>query len=277
MNIVKYTISELSKCYNKYGGGYLFHEKGRQLLKKFASKEFIFSVIENYKIDSNIFLENYQLPCLTFFENENFCLRYNFFTSNKSIENDEASHLIHHHGEYILSSVMVYGPGYNAIEFDKRISTLKDGSYKLNFKKTIFHGLNNIYTVDAYTPHLIFNVDGFSVTCNLWSKTNQKYSRDNLDRLNYFKKNRRFFGVTESDFLSLQRNITFNSIDKTFFQKCILFWMKKIGYKNIDCLTTKIHSSFSNQELIDKNLKEPSIYSKHNTLGYRMRFNDFLN
>jgi len=276
MNIVKNNISELSELYKECGGGYLFHEKGSQLLKKFASKEFIFSVIENYELNSNVFLTNYQLPHLTFFENENFCLRYNFFTTNYSIGNDEASHLIHHHGEHILSSAMVYGPGYKAVEFDKKISTVNDGSYKLNYSRTISHGLNNIYTVDAYTPHVIFNVDGFSVTCNLWSKTNQERSGHNSDRLNYFKKNRKFFGVTESEFLSYQKNITVNPIEKNFFQKCILFWMKKLGYKNIDFLTMKINSSFSNQELIEKDLIEPIINSKHNTMEYIMRFNDFI-
>ena len=67
-----------------------------------------------------------------------------------------------------------------------------------------------------------------------------------------------------------------NPIEKNFFQKCILFWMKKLGYKNIDFLTMKINSSFSNQELIEKDLIEPIINSKHNTMEYIMRFNDFI-
>lgn len=109
----------------KYGTGLKFHEKSKKYLSKLSDGLFVLGVFE--KNLKKILNDNsrFTLPNFEFFCNENFSLRFNFFLKNEKIRFNDALHLIHDHGNNILTTKMIFGQGYKSINFKKSKNSLE--------------------------------------------------------------------------------------------------------------------------------------------------------
>ena len=153
-------IKKISDLNLKYGSGITFHKKASKYLSKFSDKDFIVKVFKEKLNEIKNSESNNLFPNFEFFNNTHFSLRFNFFLRNESLESNEGIYLIHHHGNNILTTKMIFGQGYKSINFKKSKNNLE-------IQKRINHKLNNSYTIKEYTPHLVFNVSDFSVSINL--------------------------------------------------------------------------------------------------------------
>jgi len=264
-------FSDINSAYLNTKSGFDFHKKSKQYLYHFSNTDFIIKVfLKNFdKIISDN--SNNFMPTFTFFNNENFQLRYNFILNNELLNSKQGSHLIHHHGENILTSQLIYGDGYDSIIF----KSIEKGVINNNLKplETKPHRFGNIYTINSYVPHLIFNVEEFTVTCNLWS--NSHSNSEIMNRVNYIYSNGVYLPITEEDFNS---NLNFISNDYLLL-KCFLYWFKKINL-DIEYLCSKKPSLIKYLDYLEfKNWTkkdQPSIRSLNPVLGYHMNYDDIL-
>ena len=251
-------IKKISDFNLKYGSGITFHKKASKYLSKFSDKDFIVKVFKEKFNEIRNSESNNLFPNFEFFNNTHFSLRFNFFLRNESLESNEGIYLIHHHGNNILTTQMIYGPGYRAINFESK-------KYPLVVKKKIHHQLKNTYSIDEYTPHIIFNVESFSVTCNLWTTSSQNIESSQIDRENFYFKNGIYFKIKDSEIREF--SIVENS-NKSLLFNCYIYWLNSLGIE-LDYL--------NNHFSIDKSLTqtEPKINNLRSILNIKMKYEDF--
>ena len=251
-------IKKISTLNLKYGTGIHFHKKASKYLSKFSSKDFIVKVYKEKINEIRNSESNNLFPNFEFFNNKHFSLRFNFFIKNERLESNEGIYLIHHHGNNILTTQMIYGPGYRAINFESK-------KYPLVVKKKIHHQLKNTYSIDEYTPHIIFNVESFSVTCNLWTTSLQNIESSQIDRENFYFKNGNYFKIKDSE---IRKFSTIENSNKSLLFNCYIYWLNSLGIE-LDYL--------NNHFSIDKSLTqtEPKINNLRSILNIKMKYEDF--
>lgn len=245
----------------KYGTSLKFHDKSKKYLSKLSDRLFILEVFE--KNLKEILNDNrrFTLPNFEFFCNKNFSLRFNFFLKNEKIRFNDALHLIHDHGNNILTTKMIFGQGYKSINFKKSKNNIE-------IQKRINHKLNNSYTIKEYTPHLVFNVSGFSVSINLWTKGNGKVNRK--DRLNYYLKDNKYFQVKDSELIDYEISKITKTDDKLIL-RCFLYWLNSLGFEK-SYLINQLPELYTNE---DDLFLEPKIHKNNSNFNLSMNYKDF--
>ncbi|MDA8611786.1 hypothetical protein N9L07_01445, partial [Flavobacteriaceae bacterium] len=233
----------------------------KKYLSKLSDRLFILEVFE--KNLKEILNDNrrFTLPNFEFFCNENFSLRFNFFLKNEKIRFNDALHLIHDHGNNILTTKMIFGQGYKSINFKKSKNNLE-------IQKRINHKLNNSYTIKEYTPHLVFNVSDFSVSINLWTKGNGKVNRK--DRLNYYLKDNKYFQVKDSELIDYEISKITKTDDKLIL-RCFLYWLNSLGFEK-SYLVNKLPELYTRRNDL---FLEPKLYKNDSNFDLIMNYNDF--
>jgi hypothetical protein len=211
----------------------LIHKKISSLFSEISSNKFIHEVFENNLNQIDFITKKWksnEIPQLKIIENEKTSLYYHFFLPELTLNDKNAAYLIHHHGNNVLSSYIFFGPGYQTIEFDKKIIKKIDNSYKLKINKDYFHKNGSSYILDSYTPHLVFNVLKPTASIVLWSSVNSN-KQDDL-RLNYTFENGKFLGIKETVFLKkIKKSSTYEENSEMQIHS-ICYFMQQIGYKN---------------------------------------------
>lgn len=262
----------IRKLNHRLGNTLNFNNEASLLLDRLSKRNFIIKVFENNLIDEDFMSRHwkpYELPRISIYEDENFSLFYHFFLPVKNFSEDTASHLIHDHNNYILSSYIFYGGGYKTIEFD-RINYLEHQNNNLAVNKYLNHSYKNTYTLDSYTPHVIFNVKGFTASVVLWS--NEKESTSSKSRINYFVKENKIIGYSDSEFIS---KIEMIDKDSDIHIQSFCYFLQKFNYKNDLLLKNIIESKSLDSKwkkwldfLLNRNtIKEPIFQSNINTFN----------
>lgn len=280
---LKGVISEFVKAEKKIEDGIDFHKKVTEILFKLGSLELVSNVFER-NLAEEIFLNkkwtSYEIPQLIIFEDERITLKYHFFLPVKSLSRENAAYLIHHHGNNILSSLVFFGSGYESIEFKKNILKLNDQSFGLKIERDFFHTNGSINLLEGWTPHIISNVSQPTATVTLWSSGKTK--KDEGERLNYIFENGKYYGMTDSTFLSsIMKSPSYESDSHQHIQ-AICYFMQKIGYQNeefISDVVSKIDQKsywlkwlikLKNNELIE----HPYLNEAQSTLGKEISINE---
>lgn len=75
---------------------------------------------------------------------------------------------IHHHGDLLLSTTNIFGPGYEHWTFS-RPREQRNQFYSMSLIQVEAHGLGHVAFVDAYVPHVPMFPRSLSITIALWS------------------------------------------------------------------------------------------------------------
>ena len=228
-----------------------------------------------------------EIPKLTIYEDENITLTYHLFFPVTSLKADNAAYLIHHHGDYLLSSNILFGSGYHSIEFEEQIDKNSNGSYRLSIKNDFFHSIGNTNLLDARIPHVIFNVSNPTVSVALWSKSQSKVDalkkkHDNKNRLNYTLFKKRFQGIYEDEFFSgISSDPQFEHNSEKHIQG-VCYFIQKMGFYDKDCISDVLQSPNLNplwkKWLLylkkEKQIQIPCFIDSINTLGCKITKDD---
>ena len=225
-------IKQLLELYNEFGGGSVFHKKSHFLMEKMTSQTFISYVIFQNLSDTHFLNKKWlstEIPQLTIYEDNYITLKYHIFLPDYCNNVDAASYLIHDHGDYNLSSCIVYGDGYNTIEFDKNIQKKPCGNYDLKINKDFLHSPKCVNLLESQTPHVIFNVASMTSSIVLWTKNTNKSNELAIDfkkkpRLNYILRNGFFSAITDSEFsVKVNNDENFDDNSETHIQALCYF------------------------------------------------------
>lgn len=161
-----------------------FHQRAEPLLQKMgADDEFLRLVLQRNFQDAGYLSQQwslYNIPFLYIYETADFNLKIHFFPGMKNYVQGTAAHCIHHHNNYILTTAAIYGPGYEAMLFDKQVE-MDPYTFRTRLKLDRHFSQSEfpIHRVGAWQPHLVFNPASFSATLQLWTP-DQKRATDNL-------------------------------------------------------------------------------------------------
>src|SRR5205823_2434949 len=99
-------------------------------------------------------------------------------------ETDITTKAIHHHGELLLTTVTMFGPGYEHVMLRRPqpIDTGR-GLYSMELIDRGPHPLHHAVFVDAYTAHVPLFPPSLTITLCLWSNRNPKTWRDSAKAL----------------------------------------------------------------------------------------------
>ena len=239
---------------------------------------------------NNIFINRQwnscEIPYLIIYEDEKISIKYHVFSPIENNDSETAAYLIHHHGDFILSSYILYGPGYHTIEFEKQIiQNNNNNNYILSPVKSFHHSNNRINILDSNTPHLVFNVSKTTSSVVIWSENidypTSPSEKESL-RTSYFIRNGEYYGINEKEFINkISENIFYENDSEKHIQS-ICYFLQELGYKNNFFLSTIFSKKIPEKWLkwlrkIYLNIKiEPAVFKGNlNTLGNEMKINDF--
>ena len=277
-----FLIKQLLDLYNEFGGDSVFHKKSHFLMEKMNCKNFISHVINQNFSDIDFLNKQWlstEIPQLTIYEDNYITLKYHIFLPDSSNHVDAASYLIHDHGDYNLSSCIVYGDGYNTIEFDKNIRKKPCGNYDLKINNDFFHSPKCVNLLESQTPHVIFNVASMTSSIVLWTKNTNKINElpidfKNKSRLNYNLRNGIFSGITDSEFLvKVNNDENFDDNSERHIQALCYFAQQASNINELQIsklLSNKIVPIFWNKWLSFLNVRSkisiPNLDNNINTL-----------
>lgn len=274
-------VSNIIKLSKKIDDGNLFHIESIDTMKSMIKLEFISKVFEANLMDENFLLKkwaDYEIPHLVIYQDNIIDIKYHIFSPCSSGKKENASYLIHHHGNNILSSFVFYGSGYKSIHFDKEILKNQDGTFNLKVDKIISHLNGNINIVPSWVPHLVSNVESTTATIVLWSedKESETYSNTaNEIRRSYYYENGKFIGINEQEFIIEISKISDFEIESEKHIQAICYLMQQMDYvnnvflkkivNNVD--TPKSWVKYLNLLILEENIEAPIFNMKINTLN----------
>lgn len=105
---------------------------------------------------------------------------------------DRATHIstkaIHHHGDLLLSTATIFGPGYEHWMFSlPKQRSGSDGIYDMKLLEAAPHPLHHVSFVDSWTAHTPLYPKSLSITLALWTSKKNVTWKDHLKRLPFFK------------------------------------------------------------------------------------------
>ena len=161
-----------------------FHAKAENVLREMASdKEFLDAVVQ-FNFNRSSFLEHnwslYEIPCLWIADLGDFQMKFHVFLPMKDFQEGIAGSCIHHHNNYLLSTLGVTGSGYESFIFEKdsQLDPNK-GEISLKVRKHFVQKEGSLTLVDSWEPHVVFNPREMTVTLTLWTP-DAKRSTDKL-------------------------------------------------------------------------------------------------
>jgi hypothetical protein len=95
---------------------------------------------------------------------------------------------IHHHGDLLLTTATLFGPGYEHWQFT--MPKLTPGSadvYTMDVIESAPHPRHHVSFVDKWTPHVPFYPNKLSITLALWSNSRPTTWRDHVKRIPIIK------------------------------------------------------------------------------------------
>lgn len=154
---------------NKYEA----HLKCYPTLHRMADNiEVIHEVFRRNILNKNAFTKSnctpdFQLTLL----NEPECFLFvNFFGPNKDCRTDISYSTMHHHDDYLLSTINAKGDGYKSLIFQQGYEIDKEKmTAKLELEKYVKHTPRHIEFIDCHTAHTIFYPESTTMTYGLWS------------------------------------------------------------------------------------------------------------
>jgi hypothetical protein len=168
------------------------HRKALPILQDMAAdRRFLTGVMRNYlQTPGSLNVRNYPVVGMEWKLNEWFGLVINCWIPLASRRTEVSTKAIHHHGNMLLSTVTLFGPGYEHWTFTKPELVDRDAElYRLHVLERAPHQAGHVSFVDANIPHLPWYPSELSITCCLWSNQFPTTWRDRVKRIPMLKKN----------------------------------------------------------------------------------------
>ncbi len=154
---------------NKYES----HLKAHPILRRMASDdEVIFEVFRRHMLAPNFFSTKRCTPDfqLTLWDEPECFLFVNFFGPNAEKNTEVSYSTMHHHDDYLLSTINAKGEGYTSLIFKQGYEIDKDNaSANVALDKFVPHSPGHIEFIDCHTAHTIFYPETTTMTYGLWS------------------------------------------------------------------------------------------------------------
>lgn len=168
------------------------HRLARPIMEDIvADKQFLTAMLErNVRNPDFLSRLNYPVVALDGPLNEWFGLVVNCWIPLPDKRTDIASKAIHHHGDMLLTTGTLSGPGYMHWTFTRpELVDAEREIFRFDVATREQHGAGNLAFVDEHEPHLPWYPRDLSITICLWSSRHPTTWKDRVKRIPVLKKN----------------------------------------------------------------------------------------
>ena len=265
-------ISEIIKNFQDNDDLYTAHNLSKEVMKKIIDdQDCLHKIIEHNLLQPAFFNKKRHYPTMSLnvYKNELIDIVINIYPELPSGSTKDVSfQSIHHHGNLMLSTIALSGPGYSSIVFEKKFFVSdKDKSYKMEAQENYQNVLGKYTFCDTYQPHVVFYPKRISSTFALWSK-NKKSRFGTIKAFipNKLKKNLSVFlskfglkekmqiNIPENFDFYVENNLIFSMKDRIHypigsndnFIQNIFYYFESVNYNNFEFLEILIKKQFIN-------------------------------
>lgn len=186
MNAVSEAVAELVAAFRASESKYEAHRRSAPILDRIGRSEgFIPAILEIYlRTPGSLDRGNYPVVAIEVETNPWFSLAANCWIPLSDRNTNLSTKAIHHHGNLLLTTVTLFGPGYEHWTFTTPQPIEADGDlYRMELIEAAPHPLHHIAFVDRYIAHTPFFPPELSITLALFSNSLPTTWRDRLKRL----------------------------------------------------------------------------------------------
>lgn len=215
MSALREVTAELLAVFKRAPSKHEAHSRARPILEQATrTPRFLASVLEAHlqKPDA-LNRKNYPVVGITAELNPYFSLVVNGWVPLPDRATDVSTKMIHHHGDMLLTTATLFGPGYEHWLFSRvREHDVARDLYAMDLVEAAPHPQHHVAFVDAWTPHAPFYPRDLSITLCLWSHQGPVTWRDHLKRSPPFRGREEQFR-TFAERLGMRRALDLKIVD----------------------------------------------------------------
>lgn len=179
-------VSELERVFRTSASKHEANTRSQPILEQLSrDPAFLPAVLAKYlQTPGALDKRNYPVVGIEIALNPYFGLVANCWIPLPGRETHISTKAIHHHGNMLLSTATLWGPGYEHWMFSRpRPIDESAGLYAMDLLETAPHPKHHVSFVDAYIAHTPLYPSELSITLALWSNQRPTTWRDHLKRL----------------------------------------------------------------------------------------------
>jgi hypothetical protein len=192
MDRVKRYVGALSEVFRTAPDKHEANRRSRAVLEDISGdSEFLTGALARHlDTPGSLNAKHYPVVGFNIELNPHFGLAANCWIPLPDRKADISTKAIHHHGDMLLSTVNVFGPGYEHWTFTRPQLIDDEGErYEMRLAERTPHPLHHVAFVDSYVPHLPFYPPETSITYALWSSRFPVTWKDRIKRIPVLQKN----------------------------------------------------------------------------------------
>jgi hypothetical protein len=166
-------LNQITKIFKTTANKYESHLKCYPILHQMAADDdVIFEVFRRTMEKPKFFEKKHCTPDfqVTLLDAPECFLFVNFFGPNQDKRTDISYSTMHHHDDYLLSTLNAKGAGYKSMIFKQGYEINRDtNEAKIDLEKYVRHTLGHIEFINCHTAHTIFYPESMTMTYGLWS------------------------------------------------------------------------------------------------------------
>ena len=177
---------ELRRLFERAADKYEANRLSAPLLEQFSREpKFLTEVLEGYLRTPGVFDRgNYPVVGIAVDLNVHFGLQVNCWIPLPDRNTNLSTKAIHHHGDLLLSTVTLFGPGYEHWTFSTPETVdEREGRYRMKLLEAKPHPQHHVAFVDSNIPHTPFFPPELSITMAMFSSRHAVSWRDRAKRI----------------------------------------------------------------------------------------------
>jgi hypothetical protein len=193
-SIIDRHLSALRHVFRLTSDKHEAHRRSRSILEDLSSEPALLRELLARVVATPGMLARANYPVVSFDleSNEDFTLVMNGWIPLPDRRTDVSTKSIHHHGNMLLTTTTVFGPGYEHWTFTTpQLLDAERALFQMRVTERAPHPLHHTAFVDHHTPHLPIYPAQLSITLALWSNRFPTTWRDRLKRIPLLQRNSR--------------------------------------------------------------------------------------
>jgi hypothetical protein len=185
-------VSHLVSIFKQAPSKHEAHRRSTPVLQDMTGdKRFVRLALEEYLRRPGVLdARNYPVVGIEVALNEWFSLVLHGWIPRPDHSPKISSKAIHHHGELLLTTATVSGPGYEHWVFSRpRLLDAEKHLYEMAVTHREWHPAHHVAFVDAHIPHMPWYPPDTTMTLCLWSDQRPTTWKDRIKRIPLLKKN----------------------------------------------------------------------------------------
>src|SRR3989442_1169534 len=192
LRLNKYTKA-LTKIFKNAPSKLEAHYRSIGLLEDMASDRMLFPAILSKHLATPGILDrkHYPVVAMDIELNPFYGLVANCWIPLPGRETDVSTKMLHHHGNMLLTTTTIFGPGYEHWTLTKPTEVSPERElFSTRLIERAPHPEGHIAFVDSYVAHIPFYASALTITLALWSNKFPTTWRDRLKRRPFIQKNK---------------------------------------------------------------------------------------